>query len=257
MVLLETILGFIIGLTLGLLGGGGSILTVPALVYMVGQSPHVAITASLIIVGLNAMIGVWFYRKQGVLDWKVAFTFGGVGMITAYLAASVSHYFSETLLMSMFALLMLVVGVVMIVRKPPSDEQAQSRGLPVVIASGATVGLLTGFLGVGGGFLIVPALVMLVGLPIRSAIGTSLIIIAMNSLAGVLGHLGAIELDYTVIGIFVVAGIAGTFAGSQLTKLIRSAYLQRIFAVFIIGLGLFLLYDNLRQVVVLIGMAGA
>lgn len=250
MIFIETILGFAIGLVLGLLGGGGSILTVPALVYVVGQTPHAAITTSLIIVGLNAMVGVWFYRSQGVLDWKVAFTFGGVGMLTAYFAARLSQQFSETLLMTMFALLMLVVGLVMIFRKPPNEDQVQARSLPVVIGSGAVVGILTGLLGVGGGFLIVPALVMLVGVPIRAAIGTSLIIIAMNSLAGVLGHLGGIELDYTLLFVFVAAGIAGTFVGSRLTKIIRSSQLQRIFALFIIGLGLFLLYDNLRQVAI-------
>ncbi len=250
MILIESILGFAIGLVLGLLGGGGSILTVPALVYVVGQTPHAAITTSLIIVGLNAMVGVWFYRTQGVLNWKVAFTFGSVGMLTAYGAALFSKNFSEMVLMSMFALLMLVVGLVMIFRKPPNDEQVQARSLPVVIASGAAVGALTGLLGVGGGFLIVPALVMLVGVPIRSAIGTSLIIIAMNSLAGLMGHLGGIELDYTLLLVFVLAGIAGTFAGSRLTKLIRSSQLQRLFALFIIGLALFLLYDNLRQVAI-------
>lgn len=250
MILIETILGFAIGLVLGLLGGGGSILTVPALVYVVGQTPHVAITTSLIIVGLNAMVGVWFYRAQGVLNWKVAFIFGGVGMITAYFAALFSKNFPETVLMSLFALLMLVVGLVMILRKPPNDEQVQARSMLVVVASGAAVGALTGLLGVGGGFLIVPALVMLVGVPIRSAIGTSLIVIAMNSLAGLLGHLGGIELDYTLLLVFVGAGIVGTFAGSWLTKMIRSSQLQRIFALFIIALALFLLYDNLRQVAI-------
>ena len=245
--LIDIVLGITIGLALGFLGGGGSILTVPALVYVVGLSPQVAVTASLIIVGANAALGAFFHRGQGELNWRVALLFGGVGMVTAFLSAGLSPRVSPTLLLILFALLMMAVGVFVIFSRAPQSQDAVPRGWAVIVASGAGVGVLTGFLGVGGGFLIVPALVMLVGLPIRQAVGGSLIIIAMNSLAGLLGHLSMVALDYGVIAVFVASGFAGAFAGARLTRIIRPAQLRTSFAVFVVVLGVFLLIDNVGK----------
>lgn len=241
-------LGFVIGLTLGLLGGGGSILTVPALVYIVGVSPQAAVTASLVIVGMNSAMGAALHRKQGTLNWQVALVFGGSGMVVAYLSAGLSKQVSSHALLVLFALLMLVVGSLMLFSKPPKAEAQRARGWWVTVASGAGVGLLTGFLGVGGGFLIVPALVMLVGLPMRAAVGTSLIVIAMNSLAGFLGHLSGPPVDWGMVALFVAAGFLGALAGARLVKRINPALLRRAFAIFVIGLALVLLADNLRFV---------
>lgn len=247
---IDTLLGFGIGLVLGFLGGGGSILTVPALVYIVGQSPQAAVTASLIIVGANAGMGAFLHRRQGTLNWKIALVFGGVGMITAYWAAGLSHLLSSTVLLILFALLMVVVGAFMIMRKTPDRGEGDPHGSWVVtIISGAAVGVLTGFLGVGGGFLIVPALVMLVGLPIRQAVGTSLIVIAMNSLAGLLGHLSSTPVDLVMIGIFVVAGFVGALAGTRLARVIKPELLRTSFAVFVVVLGAFLLIDNVNKLI--------
>ncbi len=248
--LLDVLLGFGIGLSLGLLGGGGSILTVPALVYVVGQSPQAAVTASLLIVGANSMMGAFMHRSQGTLNWKVAVVFGGVGMGAAYLAAGWSKALPPNALMIAFALLMLVVGFFMILKPTPQDDEERSHSWPVTIASGAGVGLLTGFLGVGGGFLIVPALVMLVGLPMRQAVGTSLVVIAMNSMAGFLGHLGGPAIDLQVVAIFVIAGLTGAYVGARLTRFVSPEHLRKGFAVFVIGLAVFLLYDNVRKVVI-------
>lgn len=245
--LTDLILGFAIGLSLGFLGGGGSILTVPALVYIVGQSPQAAVTASLLIVGVNSMLGAFFHRTQGTQNWRVALLFGGSGMLTAYLAAGLSKLLPSTVLMLLFATLMLVVGSLMILSKPPARQHQASRGWLITVLSGAGVGVLTGFLGVGGGFLIVPALVMLVGLPIRQSVGTSLIIIAMNSLAGLLGHLHGLSIDMTVVTLFVTAGLAGSLLGARLAKVIKPEQLRTSFAAFVMLLGGFLLYDNLRK----------
>lgn len=246
---LDLTLGFGIGLSLGLMGGGGSLLTVPALVYLVGQTPHTAVTTSLAIVGANSLLGASFHRAQGTLNWKVALTFGSVGMLVAYLAAGLSKMLPEAVLLIAFALIMFLVGGLMIMhRDSKSAEIAAPRPLPIVIASGAGVGFMTGILGVGGGFLIVPALVMLVGLPMQMAVGTSLIVIAMNSLAGFLGHAGDGSFDLTLTAIFTVAGLIGTFSGARLSKRLPAEKLQKIFAWFVIALASFLLYDNLPHV---------
>jgi hypothetical protein len=248
--LLDTLLGFTIGLSLGLLGGGGSILTVPALVYLIGQTPQVAVTTSLAIVGANSALGAYFHRTQGTLNWRVALFFGGTGMIIAYFAAGLSKQFPPDVLMVAFAGLMLLIGVLLIMRKHPQTPHASpdlELQLWKVVASGGVVGLLTGILGVGGGFLIVPALVMLVGLPMHHAVGTSLVVIAMNSAAGFLGHVGGEPLDMTLIIVFAAAGLAGTFAGTRLGKRLNPAWLRAAFAVFIIGLALFLLVDNVPK----------
>lgn len=246
-ILVDLILGFSIGLTLGFLGGGGSILTVPVLVYIVGLSPQAAVTASLMIVGANASIGAFFHRSQGTLNWRVALLFGGVGMAAAYLSSGLSRLVTPNVLMILFALLMLVVGLWMLLNKTPANAAHADRGWPVTALSGAGVGVLTGFLGVGGGFLIVPALVMFVGLPIRQAVGTSLVVIAMNSLAGVLGHLSGEPVNLTIVGIFVVAGLLGSLVGARLARIIKPEQLRASFAGFVILLALFLLYDNLHK----------
>jgi len=242
MLALELALGLVIGLTLGLLGGGGSILTVPALVYLVGQSPHAAIATSLAIVGANSAFGALVHHARGALNWRVALVFGGTGMVVAYFAARLSKFFAPTFLMLAFAALMLVVGAAMLLRRD-TPTNARAPNLPLTLASGAGVGLLTGILGVGGGFLIVPALVMLVGLPMNQAVGTSLVIIALNSAAGLLGHLGD-EFDFALTAIFVAAGLVGAFLGARLAQRLPAERLRQAFAVFVIALAVFLLFDN-------------
>ncbi len=250
MVLLELAIGFAIGLSLGLLGGGGSILTVPALVYLLGQSPQSAVTTSLAIVGANSLVGASIHRTQGTLDWTVALPFGSVGMLAAYLSSGISRLLPLSLLLVFFALLMLVVSLLMLARKVTATPDHSARPFWVILVAGAGVGLLTGILGVGGGFLIVPALVLLVGLPMQAAVGTSLVVIAMNSLAGLIGHWGEESLDPILIIIFVLAGLAGAWLGSRLSRRIPAQKLERIFAIFIILLAIFLLVDNVQKLLV-------
>jgi uncharacterized membrane protein YfcA len=244
---LDLLLGFAIGLSLGLLGGGGSILTVPALVYLVGQSPQAAVTTSLAIVGGNSLLGAFFHNGQGTLNWKVAAVFGGAGMVTAYLAAGLSKLFSSAGLLVAFAVLMFVVGGLMLLQRKTQVSLSHARPWWITLLAGATVGLLTGVLGVGGGFLIVPALVMLVGLPMYQAVGTSLIIIAANSAAGLLGHLSQGLFDVTLTLIFVAAGLGGTFVGARLAHRLPANRLKQVFALFVIVLAVFLLRDNLPK----------
>jgi len=244
--LLDLALGFGIGLSLGMLGGGGSILTVPALVYLVGQPPSAAVATSLAIVGANSVLGASFHRAQGTLNWRVAVLFGGAGMAAAYLAAGLSRVFSPAGLLVTFAVLMLVISGLMLSPWQLRRAEPAATNWAVVLVSGAGVGLLTGLLGVGGGFLIVPVLVMLVGLPMAQAVGTSLMVIAMNSLAGLLGHLGG-AFDPALTTVFVAAGLAGTFTGTRLAGRLPAEQLRKGFAVLVGALALFLLYDNLPQ----------
>jgi len=250
MLLLEIALGLVIGLSLGLLGGGGSILTVPALVYLVGQTPQAAVTTSLAIVGANSALGASFHRAQGTLNWKIALLFGSVGMLASYAASNISRMLPPAVLLIAFALLMLVIGILMLTGSNRMENANHPpRSSWVTLGSGLGVGLLTGVLGVGGGFLIVPALVMFVGLPMQVAVGTSLVIIALNSFAGLLGHLGG-TMDYFLIVVFSMAGLAGTFVGSRLNKKLPAQNVQKLFAWFVIALAIFLLVDNFHKMIV-------
>lgn len=247
MIGLELLLGFAIGLSLGLLGGGGSILMVPALVYLLGQTPQAAVTTSLAVVGANSLMGANFHRTQGTLNWRVALVFGWVGMLTAFLASGFSKLISPTALLIAFALLMLIIGSFLLVRKDMQEAVSSEKPLWVTLFSGAVVGALTGVLGVGGGFLIVPALVVLVGLPMQVAVGTSLVIITMNSIAGLLGHIHDNSIQPLMILVFVASGLAGTFVGSRLAKYLPAKKLQSAFAWFVILLAIFLLADNFNK----------
>ena len=154
--------------------------------------------------------------------------------------------FPEAALLVAFAFFMLIIGGMMLTRRyGDTVENYAPRPLPVVIASGAGVGLMTGILGVGGGFLIVPALVMLVGLPMQMAVGTSLVIIAMNSLAGFLGHVGDGSVNASLTVIFITTGLIGTFIGAKLSERLSTRKLQKTFAWFVIALAFLLLFDNL------------
>ena len=192
-------------------------------------------------------MGANFHRIQGTLNWRVALVFGWVGMLTAFLASGFSKLIPSTALLIAFAVLMLIIGSFLLIRKDVQNTVEHEKTLWVTLASGAAVGALTGVLGVGGGFLIVPALVVLVGLPMQMAVGTSLVIITMNSVAGFLGHIHDSSIQPLLILVFVVSGLLGTFIGARLAKFLPAKKLQKAFAWFVILLAIFLLVDNLKR----------
>lgn len=248
--LLAMLLGGLIGLSLGMLGGGGSILTVPALVYLLGQEPHAAVSASLVIVGLNAATGAWFHRRAGHVRLKSAALFGGVGLAAAFAGARISTLLPSALLLVIFALLMLTVAALML--RGGAPKQSEAGVAPVwwkVLLGGLSVGFMTGFLGVGGGFLIVPALVLLLGMDMRDAVGSSLVVIALNSAAGVLGHLGESSVSWLLIGLLLAGGLPGLLIGTRLAHRLPVARLRQGFAVLVILLGATLLAINLPQLI--------
>lgn len=248
--LFSILLGALIGAALGTLGGGGSILTVPALVYLLGQDPHAAVTGSLVIVGLNALAGATIHNRAGHVRLRSALIFGATGLLTAFMGARLSSFLSGPLLLVLFAVLMLVVAVIMLrggAKARPEDAPA-----PVwwkVLLAGGAVGFLTGFLGVGGGFLIVPALVLVLNMDMRDAVGSSLVVIALNSLAGLLGHLGQSSISWALIGLLLAGGVPGLFAGSWLARRLPAARLRQGFAGMVVLLGIVLLALNLPQVI--------
>lgn len=243
----------LIGVTLGLLGSGGSILTVPVLVYLLERPEKLAISESLAIVGGIALVGVAQYASKRQTQWRYVALFGVPGMAGAYLGAMTARYVPGALQLAIFAVVMLAAAAAMLRgnggRRPEPAHEAHAlgrrRALEVVLM-GTAVGMLTGFVGVGGGFLIVPALVLLAGLPIRGAIGTSLAIIFLNCLVGFIKndrvlHASGMHADWALIGTFVSIGGVGSIVGSVVSSRVNQRLLRKIFAVFLVLMGLFIL----------------
>ncbi len=239
-----------IGLVLGLLGSGGSILTVPVLIYLAGQPEKVAIAESLAIVGAIAAVGAVPYARQRLVDWHSVAYFGVPGIVGTYLGAALSAFVPGAVQLALFAVVMLVAaGLMLRGRKDPGTAERARQPLWLIAAEGLAVGVLTGLVGVGGGFLIVPALVLLGGLGMRMAVGTSLLIVAAKSAAGFVKYLDVLAdagqaVDWRLIGIFAAIGIAGSFVGNALSQRVPQAQLRKGFAVFLIGMGLFILYKE-------------
>ena len=240
----------IIGFTLGLLGSGGSILSVPVLVYLLGQEEKVAIASSLAIVGLIALFGSIPYIRQKVTDWKMVILFGLPAVIGTYAGASASVLVSGAVQLVVFAGVMLVAAVFMLKPAPVETKAGESghvRSL-LILVEGLGVGLLTGFVGVGGGFLIVPALVLLGGVPMHRAIATSLVIIALKSFAGFAKYvdvLSGADIDLGVIGLFSVFGIAGCILGGYVAPYIHQENLKRAFGVILVVMSTFIFYRTI------------
>lgn len=230
-----------IGLALGLLGGGGSVLTVPVLVSVVGIAPGQAIATSLLIVGVASATGALAHARRGRVDLRVGLAFGLTGMVGAFAGGSVARLVPGALLLALFALLMLATGVAML-RRPAAIEPAAARPrAPSTIAViGATVGFVTGLVGAGGGFVIVPSLVLFAGLPMAQAVGTSLLVISMSALAGFVGHLGHVSLDLAKTLPFAGVVVVGSLLGTMLASRVPQAALRRAFAWLVIALAVYL-----------------
>lgn len=242
-----------IGLSLGLLGSGGSILTVPVLVYLFEQPEKVAIAGSLAIVGAIAAVGSIPYIRSGLVNWRSVLMFGLPGMAGTYIGAWSAVFVSGAAQLTLFAVVMLAASVLMI--KPIDLERAgeQRVAKPRVFwkigLDGLVVGVITGLVGVGGGFLVVPALVLLGGLAMRTAVATSLVIIALKSFTGFYKYLDVLamqglELEWDVIAIVTSLGIVGSFAGSRLGGRIPQDKLKRWFGIFLIVMGGFILVQS-------------
>ena len=240
------VLSAAIGISLGLIGGGGSILTVPILVYFLGVDPHAAVGMSLAVVGSTSLFGSYLHFRRGNVDVPSGLLFGGAGTVGALLGSPVTRLFSPTALLLIFGLLMFVVAISMLWRKQhEADETVHKPHLALAVAAGLGVGFLTGFLGVGGGFLVVPALVLLAGLTMKKAVGTSLFVIFLNCVAGLIGHAGQNDFDRTLTVVVTVVAVGGAIAGTILSHRIAAHNLQRMFAFLVLGVGAFLVAKNI------------
>jgi uncharacterized membrane protein YfcA len=260
MILLAYLASLLIGLSLGLLGGGGSILTLPVLVYLFGVGTVEATAYSLFIVGATALASIVPKAKAGHVDFTTALWFGLPSVVAVYLTrAYVMPWIPDPIwsgetwslskstgLMMLFAVLMLAAARGMIAGrksapKPAVDGMGSAAKIGIVLAEGAGVGFLTGLVGAGGGFLIIPALVLVTGLEMKVAVGTSLTIIAAKSLIGFTGDLGHIDMDWTLLLSVTAVAVCGMVFGSILSKRVASGPLQKAFGWFVLAMGLFIL----------------
>lgn len=240
----------LVGFSLGLLGGGGSILMVPLLTYVGGLEPAEAIAASLFVVCVTSLTSAITHASRGNLRWRSGLVFGAVGMVGAYIGGLISAHIPGTILMIAFALVMLATAVAMIRgRKAPATPSAEPKrsSLPFgrLIPASLLVGSVTGLIGAGGGFLVVPVLALLGGLTMPAAIGTSLLVIAMNSLAGLASHLTTVRLDWSTLTGLTLAAVVGSLVGALLTNRVPETRLRRGFGIFVIVIAVFVLYREL------------
>ncbi|MFO0827845.1 MAG: sulfite exporter TauE/SafE family protein [Phycisphaerales bacterium] len=237
MIALEILGALLVGLSLGLLGAGGSIVTVPVLVFVVGDPPKVAIAESLAIVGAIAATAASRYQRQRLIDWRHAILLGVPGMLGALQGAMLARAMSGRAQMILFACVAFVAALRMLLARSPSDSAPTSPHRPAwqPILAGIAVGLLTGLVGVGGGFLLIPALVVLLGVPMRRAIGTSLVVIVANCVVGFARQFASLEasgdqIQWITVIVFAVVGSTGALAGARLSAHLPHNILRVTFA---------------------------
>jgi uncharacterized membrane protein YfcA len=261
--LIGHLLAICTGISLGLLGGGGSVLALPILVYVMGVPTKSAIAMTLLVIGSVSLLGTIPHWKKGNINLKTALIFGSATMIGAFVGArlAILPFVSETLQMLLFAVMMLIAAGFMI-RRTAKMDSTDSKAIdrqkdlnlyppPVckycwlwLMTEGIAVGILTGLVGVGGGFAIVPALVLLGKIPMVQAIATSLLIISLNSVAGLLGYLGHLTIDWRLTVSFAFAAAIGTLIGSYLGQFVSAKQLQKGFGYFLLAIATFVLIQN-------------
>lgn len=252
-------LSIVIGLLLGLLGGGGSILTVPMLVYLLHIEPKAAIFTTFVVVGVSSLMALIPHLRHTAVCWKSGLVFGGTGMLGAFCGGQLASYISDSWLMTLFGLISLSTGSLMLLKKSTTRLAFKKiigycpLKLPLLRLSsiGFLVGCLTGLVGVGGGFLIVPALSLLVGLPMQAAIGTSILVIAMNALAGFIAYNNQLTLDFTLTLVVTTGALLGSGIGAWLSHYLPAGLLKRGFGLLVILVAGYVLSQNLDQALVI------
>ncbi|MCF6391060.1 sulfite exporter TauE/SafE family protein [Mycobacterium sp. MBM] len=256
MIALTIGLAVFVGIALGLLGGGGSILTVPLLAYVAGMDAKQAIATSLLVVGVTSAIGAISHARAGRVQWRTGLIFGAAGMAGAYTGGLLARYIPGTVLLIGFAAMMIATAIAMLRGRKTIEvtDSAHRMPVPKILAEGLVVGLVTGLVGAGGGFLVVPALALLGGLPMPVAVGTSLVVIAMKSFAGLAGYLTTVHINWTVAGAVTAAAVVGALLGARLTAIINPDALRKTFGWFVLIMSSVILAQEIHPAV---GMAAA
>lgn len=256
--MLITIIGHLlaicIGISLGLIGGGGSILAAPVLIYVMSVPAKSAFAMTLVIVGVASLIGAIPHWRQGNVNPKIIALFAPASMLGAYLGARLASlpFITPTIQLVTFGVMMLIASITMIRKgaskseKSPGkvDHHDQHAGVPKWLAialEGLVVGVLTGFIGIGGGFLVIPALVLLGKTPMKEAVGTSLIILALKSVTGFAGYFGHVPIDWNLLLSFTIASSAGILLGSYLNQFVSAKQLEKGFGYFVLVVAIFVL----------------
>lgn len=241
-------LGLLIGTVMGALGGGGAILTVPILVYLLGQSPAAATAGSLVVVMLTGVAGVAGHRRQGNVRMRDGLVFGAVGVVGSLVGSRLSASVPPTVLMTAFGLLMIGVGALMLRRRANggrSEEAGARRGLGTLMGLATAVGFLTGFFGVGGGFAVVPALVLALGFSMPVAVGTSLVVIVVNSLVALGARVAVgVEIEWPIILAFSVFGALGSVLGGRIASRVDPRQLSLAFSILLFAVAAYVLAMN-------------
>jgi uncharacterized membrane protein YfcA len=235
------LLAILIGLSLGLLGGGGSILTVPVLVYGLGYGMKAAVPMSLVVVGLVSIVGVIQHQRAGNVRWDTALLFAPAAMAGALIGGRLAHYLTGRAQLQIFAVLMVAASISMFrrpIQGPAADPGRDRRPWALIAIAGLVVGALTGLVGVGGGFIYVPALVLLCAIPMRTAVGTSLVLIVVSCVSAFVSYRGWVAMNWGSLGLFTALAAAGVVVGSALCKHVDQGRLRRIFAVFLVVMGI-------------------
>jgi uncharacterized membrane protein YfcA len=256
MIILTVALAVFVGVALGLLGGGGSILTVPLLAYVAGMDAKQAIATSLLVVGVTSAVGAVSHAKAGRVQWRTGLIFGGAGMAGAYLGGILARFIPGTILLIGFALMMIATAIAMLRGRKNVVATNGTHHLHVgkIIAEGLVVGLVTGLVGAGGGFLVVPALALLGGLPMPIAVGTSLVVIAMKSFAGLSGYLSSVQIDWGLALAVTAAAVAGALVGARMTSMVDPDALRKAFGWFVLVMSSVILAQEIHLGV---GIGGA
>lgn len=259
MTILGLLLAVLVGLSVSLLGGGGAILAVPIFVYVMGFGAKEAVASSLAVVGVTSLSGAVSHWRAGRVRPRVALVSGIFAMAGAYLGAWLAVFFSSAAQLALLAVAMVVAAFFMFRENNKSDEDEEDAesespsiaqvplgravGLAVL---GVAVGALTGLVGVGG-FLMVPVLILVGQVPTKEALGTSLVVIVMISASGFVGYLGKVEIQWGFVALFTALAVAGSFAGAYLVRFVPQATLRKLFALFLVLLAIFILYQYLGE----------
>lgn len=245
MFIIGMLLSVLVGVALGLLGGGGSILTLPILVYALGMEEKAAIATSLLVVGVTSAAAVLSHARAGNVEWKIGLLFAGAGSAGAFLGGYAAGFFEAAWLIRGFLMMMVGTAIAMLRGRKEVETKAGPLPIPKILLEGLAVGVVAGLVGAGGGFLVVPALTLLGGLSMQKAVGSSLVVITIQSFFGFQGQITHVQVDYLLAAEVSAAAVAGSVIGGYLARRVPQTQLRRGFGIFVLLMAAYMAYKQL------------